>query len=64
MPRRLHHSDPDFRAHLDQLLAASRETLEDVDAAVAAILADVRQRGDTALFEYTQNLMGLIRRTD
>ena len=58
MPRRLHHSDPDFRAHLDQLLAASRETLEDVDAAVAAILADVRQRGDTALFEYTQKFDG------
>ena len=58
MARRLQHSDPDFRARLDQLLAASRETLEDVDATVAAILADVQQRGDAALFEYTRKFDG------
>ena len=39
--------DPAFRA----LLAAKREVSEDVDAAAAAIIADVRARGDAALFE-------------
>ena len=41
--------EPDFRALLDD----ARETTAKVDAAVAAILADVRVRGDAALAEYT-----------
>ena len=40
---------PRFRALLD----AKRESALDVDAAVAAIIADVRARGDAALVEYT-----------
>ena len=35
------------------MLAAKRETQEDVEIAVAAILDDVRARGDAALLEYT-----------
>ena len=38
-------SRPGFRALLEQ----ARETTEAVDAAVAAIIADVRARGDAAL---------------
>ena len=41
--------EPRFRALLD----AKRESALDVDAAVAAIIADVRARGDAALVEYT-----------
>ena len=41
--------EPRFRA----LLAAKREASVDVDAAVAAIIADVRARGDAALIDYT-----------
>jgi len=39
-----------FRA----LLAAKRESAADVDDAVAAIIADVRARGDAALADYSQ----------
>jgi histidinol dehydrogenase len=35
------------------LLAQSRETTERVDQAVAAIIADIRARGDAALLDYT-----------
>jgi histidinol dehydrogenase len=41
--------EPRFRALLD----AKRESALDVDAAAAAIIADVRARGDAALVEYT-----------
>ena len=53
MPLDLKHSDAGFEAAFTGLLAAKRETQEDVQNAVAAILADVRARGDTALLEYT-----------
>jgi histidinol dehydrogenase len=45
--------DPGFEAAFAALLAAKRETDADVDDAVAAIIADVALRGDTALVEYT-----------
>ena len=44
---------PDFETRFRALLAAKREASVDVDAAVAAIIADVRARGDAALIEYT-----------
>lgn len=52
--RRLDTAQPDFDAQLAALLAF--ETAQDpgIDAAVAAILADVKARGDAAVLEYTQ----------
>ena len=43
----------DFELRFRALLEAKRESAVDVDAAVAAIIADVRARGDAALAEYT-----------
>src|SRR6185437_11097531 len=51
--KRLSTADPDFAPAFEALLAEARETIEQVDQAVAAIIADVRARGDTALCEYT-----------
>ena len=44
----------DFEKRFSDLLAAKREVSEDVDAAVRAIIDDVRARGDDALVELTQ----------
>src|SRR5262245_19991174 len=46
-------SDPGFEAAISALLGAKRETDDDVDDAVAAIIADVAARGDAALVDYT-----------
>ncbi|MFQ5955392.1 MAG: histidinol dehydrogenase, partial [Kiloniellales bacterium] len=54
MPRRLRTKDPDFEAAFQALVEARRETDEDVSAAVAAIIADVRARGDAALIDHTR----------
>jgi histidinol dehydrogenase len=43
----------DFEPRFRALLAAKREASVDVDASVAAIIADVRARGDAALIDYT-----------
>ena len=43
----------DFEPRFRALLAAKREASVDVDSAVAAIIADVRARGDAALIDYT-----------
>ncbi|MGO4871186.1 MAG: histidinol dehydrogenase [Roseiarcus sp.] len=43
----------DFEPRFRALLEAKRESAVDVDAAVAAIIADVRARGDAALAEYS-----------
>ena len=51
--KRLSTADPDFAPAFEALLAEARETTERVDQAVAAIIADVRARGDAALCEYT-----------
>jgi histidinol dehydrogenase len=53
MPTRLATDDPDFAGRFDAFLFARREAEEDVDAAVARIIADVRARGDVALVEMT-----------
>jgi histidinol dehydrogenase len=54
MPLRLATRAPGFAADFATLLAAKRETEADVDAAVAAILAEVKARGDAAVIEYTR----------
>jgi histidinol dehydrogenase len=53
MPVFLSTSEPDFEPAFAALLAAKREDAPDVDATVAAIIADVRARGDAALIELT-----------
>ena len=54
MPRRLDQRDPGFEAAFTELLVQKRETKADVNAAVAAILADVRAHGDAAVIEMTE----------
>jgi histidinol dehydrogenase len=46
-------SAADFEVRFRALLDAKRESAADVDAAVSAIIADVRSRGDAALIEHT-----------
>ena len=48
MVKRLNASDPTFEKDFVSLLATKREVSEDVDHAVAAIIADVIARGDDA----------------
>ncbi|MDG5494721.1 histidinol dehydrogenase [Niveispirillum sp. BGYR6] len=54
MPVNLSTADAGFEAAFTELLGAKREVQEDLNNAVAAILADVRVRGDAALLEYTR----------
>lgn len=54
MPVFLTTTAPDFDAAFATLLSAKREDSPDVDDAVAAIIADVRARGDAALVDLTQ----------
>jgi histidinol dehydrogenase len=54
MPLKLVATDAGFEPAFRELLASKREDSIDVNATVAAILADVRARGDTALIEYTE----------
>ena len=56
--RRLSTAQPDFEAAFDAL-RWSAESDASVDATVAAILADVRQRGDAAVLAYTSRFDGL-----
>lgn len=53
MPLRLDAREPGFDAAFARLVADIRESDADVTAAVAAIIADVRARGDAALVELT-----------
>ncbi|MEO1745030.1 MAG: histidinol dehydrogenase [Pseudomonadota bacterium] len=53
MPHFLTANDQGFEAAFAAFLGLKREVSADVDAAVAAILDDVRARGDTAVAEYT-----------
>ncbi|WP_135469103.1 histidinol dehydrogenase [Crenalkalicoccus roseus] len=55
---RLDTRDPGFAAGFAALLDSARETTARVDQAVAAIIADVRARGDAALLEHTARLDG------
>ncbi len=54
MPVFLNTTDPDFEAAFTTLLGLKREEAADVDDSVAAIIADIRARGDAALIELTQ----------
>jgi histidinol dehydrogenase len=58
MSARLDTKAKDFEASFRALLSAKRETAADVNAAVAAILADVEKRGDEAVAEYTRRFDG------
>jgi histidinol dehydrogenase len=54
MPHLLSTAEPDFEARFAALLSLKREEAPDVDDAVAAIIAEVRARGDAALIEFTE----------
>ena len=54
MAQRLDAARPGFAQAFEALLGAKRESSEDVDRAVAAIIADVVARGDEALVELTR----------
>jgi histidinol dehydrogenase len=53
MPMFLDASDASFAADFDALLGMKREEAPDVDRDVAAIIADVRARGDAAVIDLT-----------
>lgn len=53
MPQFLNSADADFDARFQALLGMKREDSPDVDATVAAIIDDVRTRGDAAVIELT-----------
>lgn len=53
MTLRLDNRDPDFAASFDALVNARREADADVSRDVAAIIAEVRAKGDAALADYT-----------
>ncbi len=54
MARLLDASEPGFAAAFDDLVAGRRDTDDDVSGDVAAIIADIRARGDAALLDYTR----------
>src|SRR6186997_526188 len=54
MPIRLDSRSADFAARFSAFLATKREISEDVEQAVRAIIADVRQNGDRALIELSR----------
>jgi histidinol dehydrogenase len=54
MPKRLQTRDPGFETAFVAFLGEKREASDDVGAAVAAILADVRARGDAALIDLSK----------
>jgi histidinol dehydrogenase len=53
MPQELDIRAADFERKFSALLAAKREQAEDVDAAARAILKEVRERGDAALYDFS-----------
>ncbi len=53
MPQFLNTADDDFADRFNALLSMKREDSVDVDDTVAAIIADVRARGDAAVIELT-----------
>ena len=57
--KRLNSGDKDFFAQLKQLTAFEGAQDESIDATVAAICSDVKQRGDAAVIDYTARFDGL-----
>ena len=53
MPVFLDTTSPEFELAFQALLSAKREDSPDVDAIVAEIIEDVRNRGDAAVIELT-----------
>ena len=53
MTYKLDASTPGFEGQFTRLLNAKRETSAEVDTVVSSIIADVRDRGDQAVLEYT-----------
>jgi len=53
-PIRLDSRRPGFEADFAAFLSAKRDVRQDVDGVVAAILADVKARGDAAVLDYTR----------
>jgi histidinol dehydrogenase len=58
MAKRLSTRDAGFESQFASFLTEKRESSADVGAAVAAIVEDVRRRGDKALIELTQKFDG------
>jgi len=56
--KRLDAAENNFNQELDALLSRESDTGADVQQTVAAIIEDIRKRGDTALCEYTQKFDG------
>ncbi len=54
MPLELSTADPGFEEAFARFLSARREAEVDVSSAVSEIIAQVRARGDAALFDYTE----------
>jgi histidinol dehydrogenase len=59
MPLRLDTAETGFGAAFAELVDMRRETASDVSAATAAILRDVRAKGDAAVFELTERFDSL-----
>ena len=57
--RHLDTAQADFEARFQQVLHWSAETDDAIEQRVAGILADVRQRGDAAVLDYTARFDGL-----
>ena len=57
--RQLVTASDDFEAEFQRVLHWSAETDEAIEERVASILADVKQRGDAAVLEYTQRFDGV-----
>ena len=52
--RRLSSSQADFKTQVTELTAFEEQANDAIEATVAAVLKDVKARGDTALLEYTR----------
>ena len=59
MATRLDYSNEGFETQFAAFLTTKREVSEDVNATVRAIIEDVRERGDTALADYTRKFDGI-----
>jgi histidinol dehydrogenase len=60
MVQRLQSGEPDFEARFAAFLNAGRDADDDVSRVVREIIADVRARGDAALFAYSERFDGVV----
>ena len=54
MPSRLNNKNDDFLLAFENFIETKREPEIDVEKSVAEIVAEVRTRGDKALFDFTR----------